>query len=184
MEFGTFLTSTVLATLTSTALATVAASLIAGLYGLRAKQREYQLEYYKMILARRVAAYEQLEALVASLKTSVIDETDKKPYHLLFSNDNDWQLAYNLIGGISMQALWLSHDAFKKSQELNYLMFKLKPVGGVIEFGKTNYQKIALLRDDLERILAKDLLTLYDIKHFFKQRMKQRSEFHAVNLNS
>jgi hypothetical protein len=174
MDIGTFLTSTFVATVVS--------GLITGLYSLRAKQREYMNEYYKLILARRIAAYEHLETLIVSLKTAVLDH-DKKPYHLLFANDENWQTAYDLMGRLSTQSLWLSEDAFTKSQELNYLMFGLKPEGSVIEFGKSNYRKLAELRSDLERILAADLLTLHDVKRFLREKENVISEFRAVKLD-
>jgi hypothetical protein len=126
--------------LTSTVVATVVSGLISGLYGLYAKQREYMNEYYSLILKRRIVAYEQLENLIVEIKTAVVD-TDNKPYHMLFSNDDDSVMAYNLVLNVTSQALWLSDEAFKKAHELNYVVLGLKPVGGAIEFGKNNYQK-------------------------------------------
>jgi hypothetical protein len=174
MEIGTILTSTVVATLVS--------GIVTGLYSLHAKQREYVNEYFKTILHRRIAAYAQLEELIVSIKTAVLDD-DGKPYHLLFSKDDDWQTAYGLLANITSQALWLSAEAFDKTQKLNYLMFPLKPGNGAIEFGKTNYTKIAELRTELEVILANDLLHLYDVKSFLELKRKIKSEFRVVNLH-
>jgi hypothetical protein len=168
--------------LTSTAAAAVVSGIIAGLYALRAKHREYVNEYYKIILIRRIAAYEQLEGLIVMLKTAVLED-DNRPYHLLFSRDDDWKTAYDLLAKVISHALWLSEGAFKKAQELNYLIFRLKPSGGVIEFGKANYEKIAELRADLERIIASDLLTLHDIKRFLQEKEKVESDFRVVNLH-
>jgi hypothetical protein len=175
MDAGTILTSTVAAAVVS--------GVIGGIYALRSKQREYVNEYYKIILTRRIAAYEQLERLVLMLKIAVLDE-DKKPYHLLFSRDDDWQTAYDLLGNVMTQALWLSDDAFRKTQELNYLMFRFKPGGGVIEFGKANYRKIADLRVDLERIVATDLLALHDVDRFLRQKKNVKSEFNEVRVDN
>ncbi len=41
-------------------------AVIAGLYNLRAKRAEYVNEYYKTVIGRRIAAYEQLEELIVS----------------------------------------------------------------------------------------------------------------------
>jgi hypothetical protein len=168
MDIGTVLTSSLVATVIS--------GFIAGLYSLRMKQREYLNEYYKIILGRRIAAYEQLEALIISLKTAVLDQ-DNKPYHWLFSQEGNQKIAYDLVTNVIAQALWLSDDAFRKSQELNRLMFTLKPDSGIIEFGKTNYVRIAELRHDLERILATDLLALHDIKRFLHEKKNVESSF-------
>ena len=42
---------------------------IAGAYNLRAKRNEYVNEYYKLVVRRRVEAYEKLENLIINLKT-------------------------------------------------------------------------------------------------------------------
>ncbi len=168
--------------LTSTVVTTVVSGLISGLYNLYAKQREYVNEYYGMILTRRMAAYEQLEALIIALKTTVLD-TDKRPYHLLFSKDDDWNSAYGLLLNVNSQALWLSDEAFKKGQELNYLIYRPNSNGGAIAFGKENYLKIAELRADLERIAAEDLLKLRDIKRYLKRKRIVESGLRAVNLH-
>jgi hypothetical protein len=130
----------------------------------------------------RIGAYEQLEKLVVAIKTAVTDENDNKPYHLLFSKDDDWQSAYNLLFNVMSQALWLSNEAFEKTRDLNYRIFRRRPEGGAIEFGKQNYQFIATLRSELERILADDMLALHDVKRFLKQKRKKDEGFHQVLL--
>ena len=58
-------------------------TLITGFFSLRAKQNEYVNDYYKKVIDRRIAAYEQLENVIVSLRTTFLGE-DNKPYHLLF----------------------------------------------------------------------------------------------------
>jgi hypothetical protein len=69
--------------LTSTVVAALVSGLINGLYNLRTKQHEYVNEYYKIIINRRVTAYETLEGLIVALKASVLDG-DGRPYHYCF----------------------------------------------------------------------------------------------------
>jgi len=56
-----------------------------------------------------------------------------------------------------------------------------KPVS-VIEFGKSNYQRLATLRASLERILATDMLRLHEVKQFLKSKNKPDPGFRLVNL--
>ena len=76
------------------------------------------------------------------------------------------QLLMNIID----QAMWLSPEVFKKTQELNTLMFSLDPNGDIIKFGKENYLKIVEIRENLERLLVIDLIELHDIKRFLKRK--------------
>jgi hypothetical protein len=160
----------------------IVGAIIVGMYNLRIKRNEYANDYYKTIITRRIGAYEQLEKLVVAIKTAVTDENDNEPYHLLFSKDDDWQSAYNLLFNVMSQALWLSNEAFEKTRDLNYRIFRRRPEGGAIEFGKQNYQFIATLRSELERILADDMLALHDVKRFLKQKRKKDEGFHQVLL--
>jgi hypothetical protein len=167
--------------LTSGVLAAVVAGLITALSNQRLKQREFINDYYKTVLSRRIAAYENLEALIVTSKTVALD-TDGKPYHLLFAREGDWDTAYNLIISIASQALWLSEAAFQKSRELNYLIFNLRH-DDVIQFGKNNHAKISQLREDLEQIIATDMLEMHDIKTFLQQKRGVKRGFTEVKLN-
>jgi hypothetical protein len=149
-------------------------AVVTGFSTLRAKRAEYVNEYYKMVLAKRMAAYEQMEAFIISLKTAVFDDTDKRHYHWLFARDDDLLSAYKLVLGIISQALWLSAEAFEKARDFNYRIFQPKPVGNAIQFGKENYTAIATLRDELEIIVAADMRHLHNVKRFLKQKAKRR----------
>jgi hypothetical protein len=150
---------------------------------MRAKRNEYVNEYFKTVVQRRLAAYEQLEKFIVSLKTAVID-TDNRPYHFLFSQDDDCIAAFNLLSETMDHGLWLSDEAFEKMRDLNYRLFRLKTSGGsVIQFGKENYEKIAELREELEKILAADMLNLHEVEKFLKSKKTKESGFHQVRLH-
>jgi hypothetical protein len=159
-------------------------ALVAGMYNLRAKRNEYVNDYYKIVIRKRIAAYQQLENTIVLLKTSVADPTDDRLYHLPFSSekDEDWERNIVSLLAVMSQGLWLSGDAFDKLRELNLLLFHSKKPASVIEFGKNNYQKLATLRTSLERVLATDMLSLHDVKQFLKSKDKPDPGFQWVNL--
>jgi hypothetical protein len=129
-----------------------------------------------MVLNRRVTAYEQLENLISALKAAVLDK-DGRPYHLLFSRDDDWETAYKLLFGVMSQALWLSDEVFVKTRDINYLVFRGGSKGaGAVEFGKEHYQEIAELRSQIEKIHASDMLALHDVKGFLKRKREPKTE--------
>lgn len=118
-----------LAILSSSLASAIVGALIVGFYNLWAKRNEFVNDYYKSVVRRRIEAYEQLEQLIIAIKTTVLD-TDKRPYHLVFAKDDDWESAHRLVLNVIAQALWLSEEAFEKTRDLSYLLFRLTPKAG------------------------------------------------------
>jgi len=172
-----------LALLSTSAISAIAGAVIAGAYALRAKKNEYVNDYYKTVITRGIAAYEQLESLIAWLKASVVDK-DKRPYHLLFASDDykEWERAFVVLHGAMSQDLWMSNEVFEKVRELNLLMFRFKKPESIIEFGKQNYEKVATIRAEIERLLARDTLNLHDVKGFLSSKNKPDPGFQPIRL--
>jgi hypothetical protein len=143
--------------------------LVGGWFSLRSKQNEYANTYYKLILERRLAAYEEVEQLIAALKIAVVD-LDRRPYHQLFSKDHDHAGVYMALGSMS-NSLWLSDDLFQGIRQLNLLVYRdaTKELG-LVEFGKRNYAAIAGLRTQLEKMHIRDMLNLHDAPAFLKAK--------------
>jgi hypothetical protein len=156
-------------------------AVVAGIYNLRAKQKEYVNDYYKEVIKRRIAAYEQLEQLIMWLKSTVVDD-DNRPYHVLFSSntEEDWRRVFQVV--FQTNGLWLSEEAFSKAGEFAVLIYSLDDPANIIEFGKAHYQTIATIRADLERILARDMLNLHDVASFLKSKNKPDPGFRVVKL--
>jgi hypothetical protein len=158
------------------------AAVIGGLYTLRAKQNEYANDYYKTVIQRRIAAYEQLESLIVDFKIAVVDK-DNKPYHLAFSGETPKVNILRRFYLLRSQALWLSEDAFVETRELNYLLFGIPDAEAeAINFGKRHYPDIAKRREVLESILAADMLELHKVARFLTRKKRSKSALQAVQL--
>jgi hypothetical protein len=157
-------------------------AILTGLYALRSAQNEYVNEYYKTVIKRRIAAYEKIDVLIAWLKASVLS-AEGKPYHIIFhsTEEHDWLQPYGLVTDALSQGLWLSDEVFKKTRELSDLMFHLEKYD-MVEFGKKNYEAIATIRAQLERLLAKDMLNLHDVRAFLKSKDKPDPGFRAFHV--
>ena len=156
---------------------------ITGRFNLSIKNREYENEYYKLVLSKRIAAYESIQKLVSSLKTAVVDD-DQQPYHLLLSYENSLPDAHELLGNISSQALWLSDDLFLQTLNLGRLLFgATNHEGGTIAFAKQHYKKFATFREEIEKLHIRDMLTLHKVQKFLKTK-KVNSGFSDVRLGS
>ena len=172
----------VLIVLSSSVLGGAVGALIAGRFSLSVKNREYENEYYKLILVKRVAAYESVQALVSGLKTAVVSAEDKQPYHFLLANENSLPAAHKLLFKISSQALWLSDDLFLQTRDLSRLLFGASSYqGGVVAFAKVYYQKLAILRGEVERMHTRDMLSLHEVSAFLKAK-KVEAGFSEVRL--
>ena len=158
-----------LAVLSSSLISGVIGALIAGFFNLRSKRTEYINAYYKMVLERRVQAYEVVERLVTMIKIAVVDG-DRRPYHILFSN-NDEPAIYRQLLDVMSQALWLSDDLFQKTRDLNLLIYGRDTAKeSLIEFAKSNYIAIGELRTHIEKHHGRDMLTLHEVRQFIRTK--------------
>ena len=147
------------------------ASVVAGWFTLRSKHNEYANTYYKMILERRLAAYEEVEQLIADIKATCAD--NDQLYHLMFSKDDDHANIYGRLYRTTSKALWLTDDLFLLILEFNKLVFTGTAQGiGLIAFGKKHYKTIGEIRTKLEKLHTRDMLKLYDIPAFLKHKKK------------
>jgi hypothetical protein len=159
-----------LAVLSSSVISGVLGALVAGWFNLRSKRTEYANTYYKLVLEKRIKAYEGVERLINQIKIAVVD-TDNRPYHVLFSRDDDHANVYKALIERMPDALWLSDDLFDLTRELNVLVYSKAPdSGGLIEFGKAHYRQIAELRTRLEKMLIRDMRTLHDVPEFLRKK--------------
>lgn len=171
-----------LAILSSSLLSAIFGALIAGLFSLRGKQNEYVNDYFKTIVVRRLEAYESLEQFINSLKLSVLDD-DHQLYHQVFSNEAAWKDIYRRLLDATAHPLWLSNEVFAKTRELNIMLLQASTTGrDLVEFGKSNYAPIAELRDQIEKLHAKDMLALHDVKCFLKKKKANLSSFSSIDV--
>lgn len=164
-----------LAVLSSSVISGVLGALIAGWFNLRSKHTEYAHTYYKMVLEKRIKAYEAVERLINQIKIAVVD-TDNRPYHILFSKDDDHASVYKALMDGMPDALWLTDDLFEATRELNLLVYSRAPDGsGLTEFGKTHYREIAELRTKMEKLHIRDMTTLHEVPEFLRKKRPRDS---------
>ena len=165
--------ATWLAVLSSSLLTSVVMALITGFFVLRAKKSEYINQHFKTLVQRRLDAYDEIELAINGLKTVVLGE-DQIPYHQLFSSKESWVEVYVVLLKAMAHPLWLSNDIFARLRDLNKMVFQASTNDrGMVEFGQANYQSIALLREEIEMLHARDMLGLHNVKTFLKSKQKR-----------
>ena len=169
--------------LSSSVLAATIGAIVAGVFNMKVKHREYENEYFKIVLSKRIAAYELVQKLVTGFKTAVVD-SDGKPYHLIFSREGDLSEVHVLLAQLNDQALWLTNDLFDRVRDLSRVLFQARSFkDGTIEFAKLQYQEFALFREDLERMQVRDMLSLHQVRQFLRKK-EVKSGFENVKLGS
>ncbi|MDR2970706.1 MAG: hypothetical protein LBU83_02075 [Bacteroidales bacterium] len=160
--------------LTSTLVASIVSILVTHITILRQKRVDFRNEYYKIILAKRLKAYQFVETQIAVLK-SVVVESDGKPYHVIFSYGEDKFIEFqqNLLLAISY-GLWIDDGTMKELEKLNELFFSLnnqirsKAQNEILNVGKIYYQKISDTRLKLENSVIKGLYELHDVRKILR----------------
>ena len=162
----------IVALLSSSAVSAIVAAMVSGWFNLRSKRYEYENAYFKMVLERRMKAYEQIEALITKIKIAVLDD-NRQPYHLLFSDTETKDTIYAALLSVTASALWLSDELFDETRKLSVLIYsglESKGEESLISFGKKNYREVAELRTRVERLHARDMLALHQVPKFLKSR--------------
>lgn len=159
----------------------VIATLLSSLINLYIKKQDFKNEYYKLLIKKRMDAYEWIENQLALLKTSVIDEHDGKPYHQVFSFGESYFLKYTESTiYTNSNNLWLNQKTNNKLDELIHILnrisfeFDTAKDSDLIKAGKQYYWDIAKVRDELENLTRRDLLKLYNFKHIKKKNSKKK----------
>lgn len=169
MEFTSLFSGAILGAL----ITAIIAALISGYFNIKTKNKEYENSYAKMILEKRLYAYEQINIIINMLKKSTL-ESDGKAYHLIFSSKENFDNSFQMIFNISSHEFWLSEKTRKSYKNIFDEIIRCSSLvenGENIDIiGKEEYQFIGKLRDELERDVLVDLKDLYKIDKFFNQK--------------
>jgi len=90
----------------------VVGAVIVGGFNIYSKHTEYKHSYLKMILEKRIEAYERINSVIVMLKTSVLD--NGKAYHTIFSFDKDYFFEHHkILREAILHELWMSNKTKK-----------------------------------------------------------------------
>ena len=167
--------------LSSAGVAAILSAIASYIINLLMQKRRFRDDYYKMVIEKRMETYQCIATQIQALKLTVVDDIDAKPYCMMFSGDRKmfFEGQTNLALVVS-NSLWLSEEMIDKLRQLqqDFLTIEAKntdnPVNN-ISIGKEWYTKLGEDRRIIENCLKKDLLSLYNVKSFLKQKTKQKS---------
>jgi hypothetical protein len=158
-------------------------SLVSGFFALRSKREEYVHDFFKIVIRKRVEAYEHLESVIQAFKTALVDN-DNQPYHQPFDTEKQYIDCVIRVGNAMNSGLWLSDTAFDAVQEINYLQFGV-PMDDKerrIRFGKEHYAELANMREALEKQLTADMMELHKVREFLIEKKKHSRRLKPIKL--
>lgn len=154
----------------------VIATVLSSMVNYYLKKQEFKNEYYKMLLAKRMEVYQEVENQISILKTSVLDKSDGKAYHQIFSfGEKHFLMFGQVMSAANSKNIWLNDTTNNKLMELMHIINRVSfeydttDENQLIEAGKKYYWEIANLRDELENLTRKDLLNLYKFSEIRKK---------------
>ncbi|MCM8871810.1 MAG: hypothetical protein NDJ65_00840 [Paludibacteraceae bacterium] len=151
-------------------LATLISCLIPVVFFKRERKFEYELEYHKKLLDKRISSYNKIER-IAYFFSSAVQDSDGRPYHFIFSTEqNPFQDEYiALMTELTKCNLWISDEIRSELLSLNRFLFENKIVFTDIEKGKKFYKQLGEMSDKIISVARKDMLNLTDLNFLRKQ---------------
>jgi hypothetical protein len=167
----------------------VIATILSSIISIKLKNLEFRNEYYKIVINKRLQAYEHLESIIARLKTSVLDEDDGKAYHLIFSYTAEkyFEFIHELMITNSFD-LWVNSDTKDKFGTLRNVLnqisfdFETSDEKELVKAGKDNYKRIFELRNELETLVLSDVLSLHKIDKIKSKKILD-DNYQIINYN-
>jgi hypothetical protein len=149
------------------------------------KETDYKHDFYKRIIAKRLAAWEEATGLINEIKLTVSDSKDKTilPRYCLSTKAFE-EVTTRLRDMYIGQHLWISKEysaEFFKLYNLNMTIKaqaspdtkddEISPMDSklLIEIGKKRFHEFPPLTNNLLRILGRQLGELHDVESFIQQ---------------
>ena len=145
----------------------------------------YKDAYYEKLIDKRLLAHDEIGTLISLLKTSVQDpeSSDRRTYHQIFALGYDNFCKVTAVFGADTHTQWVTNRTREALLKINREIYRCHLLykefdEDLIGVGKTEYEEIARLRDELEEALLSELPELHKIDAFLagKSVEKQISE--------
>lgn len=165
--------------LSSALVSSILSSVATWLIGNHAQNKSFKNDYYKLVINKRMEAYQHIDNQIKAMKITTLDD-DAKAFHSMFYGDpkiiyaNQHDLFLAKTNGI-----WLSNAMENALSELNQLLFEINQditddIDNNVALAKEYYSKVADIREKVEQQLRKDMLVLYDVQDFLKEKKNAR----------
>lgn len=135
------------------------------------KDKELTNEYHKLIIGKRIVAYEKVEAVIKMLKFSRKD-FDNRNYYDFFNSLKTYEGFVSILASSLQETMWIDAKTVKDLQKLVFILNNGTPLLServVKEQGKLMYQELSETREKLEDNVTFDMKNLHKVGKFLKQ---------------
>jgi len=139
--------------------------------------RTYKFEYYKQLIAKRLAAYEQLDTVIQMLNQKM-KFPDDFSYHSILKNETTFENFLAEFWKAGKFAHWYSIDLKEKFDNLNTRLNKISDeidtttTHDTIKIGINNFSQLERDTYVLELFMIKDYKELHKVDYFFKDHFR------------
>lgn len=163
--------------LSSALVSSIITSFASWVIGNHSQNKSFKNDYYKSVIKKRMDAYQYIDDQLRAMKVTTLDN-DAKPYHSMFYGNSinvlerqqDFMLA-------RANGVWLSNEMEEALTELNQLLFEIDnnltdEIDNNVALAKRYYSQLSNTRMKVEDQLRKDMLELYKVEIFLKDKKK------------
>jgi hypothetical protein len=168
---GTFTAAQLFALLVSSS---VLAALISFIGNHVLSRLQFRGDYFKQIIDRRLHAYEQVDELAGILRLTTYDDRGRIAHAALVNTEIYFKATVVLAAAIGLN-LYVSEPIRDALSKISFILVKRPPDPSerdAFELGVTYREKLAELRETLERLVTNDLLHLYKVPRFLKAKRR------------
>lgn len=172
--------------LSSALVTSILSSVATWLIGNHAQNKSFKYDYYKLVINKRMEAYQYVDNQIKTMKFSVLDD-DGNYYHSMFYGDSKTVLVNQRDFMLAKtNGIWLSSKMENALTHLNQLLLEINKeitddIYSNVLVGKKYYTAVVRAREHVENLLKQDMLTLYDVEDFLKE--KKKSEITEIKLS-
>jgi hypothetical protein len=151
----------------------------------KTKNIDYKHSYYEKILQKRIEAYEFIEQMIFVFSWTTVT-SDQKPYYPSIATQEQILEREKTMLQIAAYSIWISPEMNQLLEKLNIMLYKLENIkdAELIRIIVKKYNDFGEIKTRMKNQLNKDMLNLYDIESFLKNKKTEKLTQRLVDLSS
>lgn len=139
------------------------------------RNRDFKIEFYRLILNNRVDVYQQLQSSITALMIVSKEEVGDRVFHPEVVDPVSFQEMFSKLHKLQLNgSIWMSDElSHNVAVLLHFLRITFDGVDNVEERKQKAFDSYQVLQDrrkNIDRLLLKDMRELYRVRKFLRKR--------------